>query len=260
MSATWPNEPADAILITDFPMSGLVGSGWNVSFNSSCFVASDATAPLSPSSIIEHRYPVGFVAGEAPCIHFYTYAGKKKLYIGFWIKISNPWQSHPSGNKMVYIGKDNLSPLQTIFIGMLAGKLWIQLVMPGINNSHLDNSDGDVVGPRNIHPNVNNPTVTLGVWHRIEALLQHSTNTTSQDGIVRWWIDGIQGRESTNVNFSTSSWVQTEVASVWGGVGGTKSELDTFLYDHIHLSSFTSTATDPPAGTAGLPEPTIMIA
>jgi uncharacterized protein YjdB len=226
----WPNEPAGMTLLSDEPFNAMTENGWNVvqrqtTNGSGVSIMSDATAPVSPSSVLAMKYAAGYQAGSEPGGEYLDPATPvKETFVGFWWKASNPWQWHPSGvNKIAFL----FTAVDNIYIMMYndGGGPTIQ-VEPQLLN--------DV---RRLAPNVTATTVTLGQWHRIEWYVKYATSGTSHDGIVRWWLDGVLQGEYTDLQTTPSSGVvEYIIAPTWGGIGGTKTETDYYWYDHYHIS------------------------
>ena len=226
---SWPNEPAglavrtdyafpDAIPVTnaDVPIPG--GSGWNSIYNGAGNVSlvPGVGAPMSPSTVLQLMYPVGFVAGSGPGTVYYNLPSVNKLYVGFWWKPSNPWQGHPSGvNKMTFVFTGSGS-MPLIMYGPPGGPYELKFE-PEFGNTYW------------LEPDVHVP-VTLGVWHRVELFLDAGAGTAD------WWLDGQRIGHATGVPYG-GPFVLWEFASTWGGIGGTKTETDYFWFDHAHLSS-----------------------
>jgi len=236
-SATWPNEPAGFTPLTDWPFNTVTGSGWNQNTGNATIVP-DGTAPLSPANVMQIPYPAGFVAGSAPDTVWRS-LGVDEMYFGFWWKPSNPWQDQTAGNKIVFpdVGTNHT------FLIMMPGnhEIWAQLDF-GADNSHLLNAGPSAPGPINVWGN--RVTVSLGQWHRIEGHMKKSTNSTSRDGILRWWVDGVNAGNYTNVNY-LGTFQEFQFSPTWGGVGGTKTENDYYWYDHVRIS-IPGTGTTPP--------------
>ena len=82
----------------------------------------------------------------------------------------------------------------------------------------------------------NNP-VTLGVWHKIEWHIKYASTSTSGDGVVEWWMDGVlEGRYANLQTPDDAGFTEYQVSPTWGGLGGVKTENDYFQYDGVHLS------------------------
>ena len=230
-SGTWPNEPAGATLLTDYGFGdaiplvkdGTVGHGWNIlnPDNGQPAVAGhaasgiDATAPLG-STVADFIDPVGMGGGWAPATMYYTHASRQEVYAGFWWKASTPWQNHPSGvNKLAFwfLGNTNIS-IQ--MYGPAPYQLHVVTELPAETKRYV--------------PNMTTTPVTLGVWHRVEW---HMTT----GGLVEWWLDGVLQGRYTGVNYSGSSGFNMfQLSPTWGGVDGSKTELDHYLYNAVHLS------------------------
>ncbi len=73
-------------------------------------------------------------------------------------------------------------------------------------------------GSYNLYANVNDPTITLGVWHKFEMYFKRSSTPTTADGIVRWWIDGqLCGSFHTNVRWPSTGFDELRFSPTWGG-------------------------------------------
>ena len=89
---------------------------------------------------------------------------------------------------------------------------------------------------RNLFPNVNDPEVTLGVWHRIEWYARYSTTASGRDGVVRWWMDGVLAGTYTNVQFpGDAGFAEFQLSPTFGGTGPAKTENDYYWVDHVHV-------------------------
>ena len=257
-AAVWANEPAGFVPLSDYgfdsafsPGQGVpLGDGWYL-YNPNGYATqvSDPGAPLSPPNVGQWRYPVGFVAGDAPAIMYRPMDLTRELYFAFAWKASNPWQGHPSGaNEISFvIAQNNILVVQ--MKGPPGGPYDLMVTAEfTTSNGHLANSEGDDPGARHLFGNVNggNYVVTPGQWYQIEVYFKMSTTSTSQDGIVRWWVNGTPVGDYTTVNFDAAHpFEEFHFSPTWGGIGGTKTEEDYFWYDHVRLSGV---ATSPPPG------------
>jgi hypothetical protein len=255
----WPNEPTGATVITDdafsdaIPCCGnslVVGSGWAVNNFGLITEVTDSSAPLSPPNTLQMEYPIGFSsAGIGPGNMYYEAPGPNGslFYFAYWFKISDPWQGHDSGfNKLTHTF-DSVSTSRALIFDSPAGSqtgsvgnlLWYT-PSTTISNCHLTgivSSDCSIGGHSIIVCGLCNVSITLGQWHRVEMILKNSTSPTSQDGIVKAWLDGTLVMNYTNYNTDQFDIVEFQIAPTWGGVGGTNKTEDDFLwFDHIHVS------------------------
>lgn len=229
----WPNEPSGGTVLTDQSFSCLVCNGWIAEGSS---LTTDATAPLSPSSVMQQRFGPGLVGGTSPgYAAFPIGAPKRELYFAFKWKPSSNWTGSPMG------GGQKIS-----FMIPQSDWLMVMLLTPqkkitayfsnwgGVSNCSLPGY-GDCPGTRIVYANVNNPTITMGEWHTIEYYIKVSTSTTSQDGILRWWIDGQLAANFTNVNYPQYGIVEAKLDATWGENGDVKSDTTYFWFDHVRV-------------------------
>ena len=216
----WANEPAGFTLVSDYDFSDSIptgagvaigSSGWHTNNTGDASRLSDRTAPLAPY-VLQITYPAGFGGGDSPAnVYYEGFPGSQRLYVGFMWKASNPWQPHPAGDKIAFL---DIGPPGTIFVIMRDGHIGVT----------------DLGSGTNYDPNVTTTPATLGVWHKIEVLMDKPAGN-----VLKVWVDGV-----LNLNFSglayPSAFSIFEFDPTWGGTGSTKTETDYFWYDHVHLS------------------------
>ena len=259
-SASWPNEPSGASLISDYNYNAVSGDGW-FSTGGDSSIISDATAPLSPNSVLQMRYATGFKAGIAPDNSYHSLNGaQREVYAGFWWKASPNWQQEVNSavSKIAFFVSNGAFD---VFIGMQGpqgGPYALSAVFesPTLSNGHLPASYGDNPGTRVLLGNISRPNVIPGNWYRIEMYSKHSSTSTSRDGIFRWWVNGALCGDYTNVNFTDLPWVQFNLSPTWGGMNNTKTQTDYYWFDHIRLSlpkGGAASPTDQPPGPPSAP-------
>lgn len=227
---SWPAEPSDFSPLADEPFNSLTPAGWSLLDNTAGLVTlgTDAAAPFSPPSVLQLTYPVGFGGGNGPGAMERILPGLRELYVGVWWKPSDPWQGHPS----------NVNKLAFVFAGGTGGDAYLAMY-------------GSPGGPYELRvqrqfagddapwlvPNVAHVPVVLGQWHRVEWLLAYNTTSAPANGVIRWWLDGQLIGDYGAVEFPGEPMVDFKLGGIWGGVGGSKSEVDHFWYDHARLST-----------------------
>jgi hypothetical protein len=211
------------------PASGgdvaIAGSpGWKVvhetsSGSSRAFAerVSDSAAPFSPPSVYAFVFPQGMVEGRAPATVYYRFRALE-AYVGFWWKLSAPFDLGPNGNKIAFLFNGG---------GDAGGQQFLMLRRDGMLHV-LPEYPGDF---RWRSPNVNATPVALGVWHRIEWHAQLSSNS------IRWWLDGVlQGSHNDVRNAFAFDMVQ--LSPTWGGnTGAQKRQTDYYWFDHLRLTA-----------------------
>lgn len=249
---TWPNNPAGAQTILDFPFNAIENSVWKFA-GGAADLTSDPAAPTSPSGVVRYTYHQGMVDGSAPAKHWMGLPGSRELFVGYTWKASNPWQGNSSNvNKIAFIWQpgplgDNI--IYTSMHGAGSGpfRFLVSLSFRGISNGHVPGTWGDDPGPRGATGSELKP----GTWYRIEMYVKISSSETSRDGIVRWWINGQLDGNLTNVNFGQGGFNQFEFSPTWGGnQGDVKRQTDYYYFDHAFVSL--------PKGDGGFVSPLVI--
>ena len=132
-------EPPGMTVLTERQFSSLDEDGWTNTGSSSYTIQSDATAPKSPNSVGQMRYPAGFTAGNAPGVLEKVFSGTSKtLYVSFWLKLSSNWSGQSAGVGKVlhfWIGGSNRVFLNAhgTGSGSLTAEVWLQRIVAGGN-------------------------------------------------------------------------------------------------------------------------------
>jgi len=234
-AGVWTNEPAGATPITDWGFPALTGSGWHDEGGHTS-IASDSGAPLSPTGVLQHQFYSGMPAGISPGNTWFLFPQTSpEVYLGFWWKASVGFQQHSSGRtKIIFLSDTGGNPLffymggpqgQTYTIGM-------QHQNSDICNDHLSGYPG-ICGTWDIPSGA---AFTTGQWVKIELYVKRSTTSTSRDGTLKFWVNGVLACSFTTMNFGPNPFSSVPIVPIWGGVGGTKTQTDNFWYDHVHVS------------------------
>lgn len=222
----WANEPSGYPLVSDNAFDALSGNGWGVVWNERGLgtIVQDNTAPLSPSSVLQMSYPIGYTGGVGPANVWRPLNNLRRMYTGFMFKVSDPWQGHPSNvNKILFAFPSSGGDIYLTMYGPPGGPYELRVLpqYPGITSDWL-------------RPNVNNPKVTLGTWHKIEWNIDYSAGGTN--GIVQWWMDGQLVGDYRNTQVPAGGFTEFKINPTWGGLDDTKRTNDFFRYDQIHIS------------------------
>lgn len=211
MSNVFPNEPTGAttLLSTDFSsLTGLVDD-----YGSSVLMT-DATAPVSPPSVIRSRIEAGANFGGMQ-LRYSSGTAYNDMFVGLIWRTNAGFQGRTTANKMFFVR----GPAVNGFFGM-AGTTGGPFVLGfGHNSGSLDNSHifpGDL-GLGYSPNNVDTGSLPLNTWTRIEVYLKKSTTATSRDGILRYWVNGALCANYANVNYAPNGlneWIWSET---WDG-------------------------------------------
>jgi len=210
-------------ILSNNPFDALNALGWATNWN----VDNNVAPAVDPQrgSVMRWAFPIGFTGGKGPGMEYLDHTPAKEVYAGFWWKASNPWQNHEAShvNKIAFWYSQNHQP--------------IDIQMYGTPPYRLDVVTQFSAGTFRLAPNVTTSPVTLGVWHKIEMHAKYASSAGGSDGIVEWWMDGVLQGRYTNVNTpSDAGFQEFQISPTWGGLGGTKTENDYYMYDDVHLS------------------------
>jgi uncharacterized protein YjdB len=233
------NEPSGMTFIDQRAFNSLTENaaphvpGWDTDVTLS--IAQDATAPISPPSVLRASYPAGFPTGSAPGHAGFVHAGYKTLYIRFAVKLSSNWIGNGSGtNKLMYEWTQNPSNPAFFFSahGTGSGPLLAQVNLQGI-----------VVYPGgigNLVPNlVPGAQIIRGRWQTLEAVMVGNSAGTA-DGTVDWWLDGVHIGSYRGIQWSTvaTTFTTFDLRPIWGGVDSSQpiTQTQTQDWDNVYLS------------------------
>ena len=212
-------------------------SGWvneRASTTGLARLATDATAPVSPSGVLEEFYPAGMSGGTAPGNVIFTGTnGATEVFVGFWFKMSPNFQGHSSGvNKLVNIW----TPFD---IHWLRVNSWSQYDTDGSRQ----NGPFYLVATNRSSPYdlLQNQVQTMvpivpGQWHKVEWHLT-TAGAAPGNGRVRWWLDGVLlGDYSNLASTMGSAFSEFQISPTWGGNGDTMGSDSYMRFDQVFIS------------------------
>ena len=208
------NEPSGSSVIFQTSFNSL--SGMNDDYNSTQ-IRADATAPTSPSNCMYSRLAAGSLTGG---IQLRVQPGStwNDMYVRKWWRTNAGFQGRTVGNKLFFVRGNSTNGVFLFNASSLTngqGTMIFGHNTGGLDNSHLFGGQCGELGD----PNVGSGTLRVGVWHMLEAYIKCSTNATSRDGIVRWWVNGILAGDYTTLNYpgGLNNWTWNET---WDGYPG----------------------------------------
>lgn len=229
----YPNEPPGFTAMTERTFESTVESGWRSSTDGGFTIVSDSTAPHSPPWVGQARFPAGFPGGFEPMwseFGDFSHLGYRRLYLSFWIKVSENWQGHDS-----FVNKIGAAWIHksSVFVPIIFGK------DDGALRSEIRLQAIPIVVARNLEPNLALVEIVRGQWHRWEVLAIANTGDDA-DGEVHWWVDGVKVGEYTDVMLGDSTqsdlWEFLMWRPVWGGVhDAVIAEMHMWM-DHLYAS------------------------
>jgi hypothetical protein len=201
----WPNAPAGWTVVTDYDAHALNSGGWVNAYATSITsgqvsVVHDPTGPLNPT-VWQFYYRQGDqrLCGAGPGTEYYNLPATKHLYLGEWVKFSNPF-SFPTVN-----GSD--PELHTLYVFAQSGKGQLVLDMQANGDIRLVSEFG---AGTNFY-SMASPHWTLGAWHRVEMLLDAA-------GAATVWMDGVLSINATGIPYpADAGFNEVQVTGTWGG-------------------------------------------
>jgi hypothetical protein len=167
----------------------------------------------------------------------------QRTFVGMWWKTNSTFAGYDNtSNKLFFI----ISPESNSLVswngapGATNSKQirWTEQAFLGVlDNSHVAGWQGSTGNSGSIVPNVSSGSVLPGSgWHRLEAYLQCSTTRTSQNGILRLWLDGSLIMNITNLNHGPSGSNLYSLTQAWDGSGVPNTADWIHYYDHLYIS------------------------
>jgi len=225
------NEPSAYATLAETSYQAAAEGAFSSSINADFSIVNDPTAPYSPGSVARARFPKGLGDGVSPTWSEASIGqhGVKRLYVSFWMKVSDNWQGHETAvNKVAILWTHEKPVVVANMNGVGSGRLMGEMRIQDVPD-----------GARNLTANLADAELARGEWHRWEIVLV-SNNGDAADGEVHWWIDGKKVGEYRDVRFGTSAqskiWDYVTWRPVWGGRGDTVKE-DMYMWmDHYYAS------------------------
>lgn len=238
MSTAFPNEPSGSSQILNWPFNSVTTSGgYNVVWDvyGSINIMPDSTAPLSPSNCMRSRMEAGNMYGGSQ-VEYNMSTIYNDLFVGLWWRTNSQFFGRTTANKMFFVR----GPSVNGFFGLAGPQAGPWYIGFGHNTGSLDNShimagDLGLIG----YPNVNTVLIERGTWAKIEVYIKKSTTSTSRDGIVRWWVNGILVGNYTTVNYAQNglnTWLWSET---WDGTVNNPipTNPQEHWVDHLYIST-----------------------
>ncbi len=215
--------------------------------NPNLTLTTDATAPVSASSVVRTRFPVGMKAGGG-AVDMGGWANTastpfRKVYFSMWIKIEGKdYENQKSGTKAGFFGVGTTKVGSNQLFFFLDNGLGVQRLQSDFQvqfrQQGIPQPNGWVV--RDLLQNVSRVhLMTVGGWHHWEAVMAVNT-LGAANGVFKMWIDGTQTHNYSDVVYITPAaplglflwkWNPT-----WGGSGGVRTRADYIDIDQVYMS------------------------
>lgn len=255
-----PNEPPGSKVLLDSDNSAFPPRGFtNIYPGCNGFAGTDSSAPKSaPGVYIEVR-----AAGTnnppptGGCSINGAFSPVRNIYGAMWYKTSNPYSGVTAGPGtkltgymqqqlgnivgLAFHGQNeynyhwyNASPGLNGWQGncQYAGQPWFYDPQASVGNPEC--SFGAI-----IYPNVQYVGGGVGQWTLIEWYMQLGTCQTCNNGILKWWVNGVLSGSYNNYNYVDSPFTAWGMTHTWDGVNHYLNPAieDRIITDHMYLST-----------------------
>jgi hypothetical protein len=218
--------------VDDWTMDSLDPGDWYEMTSSNVTIKQDATAPQSPSNVLQFRYPAGYNGGSSPGLTENTHNSYRTLYIGYWVKHSANWQGHDTGvNKHGYVWHNGTDP-KVFFSASGSGSGTLRPRI-GLQGAEVEPSR-DSWYPPNL---VTGAAFTRGSWDLVEIVLVGNTSGTA-NGSLDVYLNGVHVTHAQGIQYSTGAtrWDLTRIAPIWGGSGDEVTNEMFLWFDQFYIS------------------------
>jgi len=179
----------------------------------------DSTAPY-PEGVLQMIYPKGYSGGTSPGTVTYRHRVAGEYYIGFFFKISKPYQNVSSNhNKIAYLYAESGRDIVFEFFG------------PEPYHFGIAEYVSDSAGAERDH--WGKTPLELANWYKVEIAISYETGT------ITWWVNGAEDATFPASLHQTGGrgLVETQFSPTYGGGGlPVKPESDYVWYNHVHMS------------------------
>ena len=251
-AGVWTNEPAGSSVVMDCPFNTVQGCGILDAYSSSMSV-SDSSAPISPGGVVKSAIYPGESSGGMQ-LNYVTSKLNREMYVGMMWRTNPQFQGRPVGNKTFFIrgpGSNGVFLFNNAALNSGSGAMIFGHNTGGLDNSHACALDSGLA----CYPNVGPGILRVGTWTKLEAYIKASTTSTSRDGIVRWWINGVPAGSYTNLNYGAGGLNEWAWSETWDGYVNPLPTVEwNHFIDHLHVSvGGGGASTDQPPGPPANP-------
>lgn len=186
----------------------------------------------------EYNTSTGYGGGDP-----YIGLGYNELYVGYWFKLSNPFEGTANG-----MNKLSFSFMGTHGLWLKAAgaqgsndfliQFHLQGTDPSIDNCHIPGGWGECFNRAWFGPT----RISLGTWHLLEFYIKRSSSVTGKDGIARVWLDNSLQIDITTLNTPASPVQDLSFTPTWTPAdpdrpSGDRTNPDMISFDHVHVSA-----------------------
>jgi hypothetical protein len=247
----FPHEPVGLSQLVNCNFDTPTGGGQLTQINGggSSNIVTDLTAPASPTNVVEHVFPAGSGIGDNTL--YRDLPSVNEVFIGLAWKMNANFFGTPNfGNKLFFLKTDDMPSFFAAYGGGFGdfALRWNSQNVLNINNCHLAGAQANcVAGTSWGIPTLGSAALAHNVWHRLEVYAVRSTSRTSQNGILRIWLNNNLIANWTTVNWGNGGFVQFHISHTWNNLSNPNtSGVDWIHYfDHAYLSASSGASLGP---------------
>lgn len=239
----WPNEPSGMIVVTDTPFSDSLPSEWFNVYNTQAYASPGGTGTaFSPPRAFDEFMAAGSNTGNGQWGINFPHSGE--IYMGMYWSTNADFVGYANTtNKMIFFRDRNLDNSFLNWHGAPGAAKQIKWYFQSpYSNAHIVGWDGDATGVSGrLSCNVNGTAATMTAgsgWHFIELYLKKSTTSTSQNGIVKWWVNGTLCGSYSNCNLCPNGIDEMQLTAAWDGSPSGRDLTKSWhhYFDHLYIS------------------------
>ena len=219
----WPNEPAGMTVITNSAFSDSLGAEWHNVYNTQAYASPGGSgSTFSPPRAFDVYLAENSIYGNGQWV-LYPSSRPREMYCGTYWSTNAGFQGLSNiGNKMLFFRDPAIDNSLLNWRGFQdSPRTLCWLNQTAYSNAHLSTWLGDASGLSGyVLPNINSSACTMAAgtgWYFIEMYLKSSTTTSSQNGILKWWVNGTLCANITNINLCPNGFTEFHINTTWDG-------------------------------------------
>lgn len=184
-------------------------------------IASHADAPVSPAQVLQMPF-LGTQPDTEPMVYWHPLPAAKEVYVEYDLKIGSTWQCNPAGcGKVSFLfapqGGDTYMgiycpPSSGNPYGSCGGSTTPAYFVAGGQLQFLAGAGANYPLGYPLMPNKITTPIYRDRWHHWALYYRWSSSPTADDGIWRWWIDGVLNGEYTDIVYSIDGAIEFQFA------------------------------------------------
>lgn len=258
-AASWPNEPAGSQVVADcdFNDGSKTCGGKLTTYYPGGGVTNLPDAPYSPSGVYYNALHAWSSTGDGSQLTYIGSPNMKDMYVGFYWKMNADFEGYVTCNKLFFMrdgdnvngpqcntngtflvcGNDGIDARNFPFMMMFAPQI-VDADSPCANEG------------LSCFPNIQASPINKDQWYLVEAYVKASSCATCNDGIARWWIDGVLQGNYETITYGCNTVDEFVFDHTWDGQPAAQCRQDSGLswqrdctktwyhyLDHLHITA-----------------------